>query len=98
MVSVPGSHTAFQADPGDGERVRRFDKRVGLGAEREHAVDDAIQELQRLADQGASEEEQLAAAQTLRDLTGEQDARTLDDWLQWRNEHQAAQPRQEWLE
>jgi serine phosphatase RsbU (regulator of sigma subunit) len=69
-----------------GDRVRRFDKPIRLGLEREDEIDKKIEELRELTET-ATEDKQLEAVTRLRQLTGATGLKTIDEFTEWRSNH-----------
>lgn len=70
-----------------GSRVRRFDKPIRLGLEREEEIDQKIQALEGLEAEGASESRALEVVSRLRALTGANNLKSADEFRAWRENH-----------
>jgi serine phosphatase RsbU (regulator of sigma subunit) len=68
-------------------RVRRFDKPIRLGLEREEEIDEKITALEGLEAEGAPEAQVLEVVSRLRALTGASRLKTVEEFHAWRESH-----------
>ncbi|MCW8138105.1 MAG: SpoIIE family protein phosphatase [Planctomycetota bacterium] len=81
-----GDISIFEGSLAD-SRVRRFDKPIRLGLEREEEIDKKIDELEALEARGADAQKQLEVVSRLRTLTGARALKGTEEFRAWREEH-----------